>query len=321
MYIVVLGSGKSGSSAVVNYLKGRDDIEKRFPKEFRLIQDPGGIIDLYASISDGFHMNRGSEAIKKFRQLASRYGRPINAIPKGLDYATHVTDYQVKVEGYLDRITAVKYNGMPLYEASDLPYWRAFGNQKLRKIFRKRFNKKLKAGTIYLPVDKQTFLNETRGFIDSILTGFETYNPAKKILVDQAGSFWTPVYSTQFFSECRVIVVTRDPRDVYSEYTYKGNSYPGDGVELFCNWYKSVMNHRSKSEWAHERVLHIRFEEFILNHSDQVRKICDHLDIDADLNSDFDPEQSKDNVEKFRNLLSKEDQTFIENELKPFLQL
>ena len=119
MKIITLGSGATGSSAIEDYLFGRGDIQRsKIIKEFRLIQDPGGISDLHASICFGFHMNRGSAAITAFKDLCNRFGKSKSGHPKGLNYRKYVENYDQIVDSFIDRITAVSYSGLPFCEKS-----------------------------------------------------------------------------------------------------------------------------------------------------------------------------------------------------------
>lgn len=317
MYIVVLGSGKSGSSSVVNYLKGRPDIQNIFPNEFRLIQDPGGIQDLYLSIRDGFHINRASEAIKRFKLLANRYGRSRNALPRGMGYSDCIEDYYGKIDKYIQSITAIHYNGMPSYEVTNLSFSKALFS-KYSKKFARKLNRKSKFGTIYLPVNIENFLLETSNFLDQLLiNGSDT--GTKKVLLDQAGTFWAPKSSTRFLRKSKIIVVSRDPRDIYSEQKYKGSAYPDGDVNLFCTWYETVMQHKQSEEWADPDVLHIKFEDFIKDHEKQSEILCSHLELSQSVKSNFDPELSLKNIAKYKKILTKDEEKIICTRLKTFL--
>ena len=46
---------------------------------------------------------------------------------------------------------------------------------------------------------------------------FQSNAEGRPILLDQGGSGWNPIESTKYFSNCRIVLVTRDPRDQYVE--------------------------------------------------------------------------------------------------------
>ena len=53
--VIVLGSGNSGAGGVRDYLMSRDDFQSPFiDQEFRIINDPDGINDLYVNLYKNF---------------------------------------------------------------------------------------------------------------------------------------------------------------------------------------------------------------------------------------------------------------------------
>ena len=84
--VIVVGSGNSGSGAIFDYLKGRPDFISPLSQEFRLIQDPGGIMDLHSALIHGFHVNRASAAIENFIDLCERCGREKTKFQVWLDH-------------------------------------------------------------------------------------------------------------------------------------------------------------------------------------------------------------------------------------------
>ena len=50
--VIVLGSGNSGAGAIKDYLMSRDDFQSPLgDQEFRIINDPDGINDLYINFT------------------------------------------------------------------------------------------------------------------------------------------------------------------------------------------------------------------------------------------------------------------------------
>ena len=64
---IVIGSGNSGAGGIHDYLLSRDDTQSPFNgSEFRLINDPNGLSDLFSSIYHNFSINKSAEAILSF---------------------------------------------------------------------------------------------------------------------------------------------------------------------------------------------------------------------------------------------------------------
>ena len=88
------------------------------------------------------------------------------------------------------------------------------------------------------------------------------------ILLDQGGSGWNPVESTKYYSNCKIVIVTRDPRDQFAEIkAYK----EGGSVNGFIDWYNEMQ--RRHKFIKNDNILFIKFEDFIKdNKSNKVTK-------------------------------------------------
>ena len=63
MYVVTVGSGNSGGGAIHDYLSHREDfISPFYGHEFRLINDPDGIDNLYNNLFNNFSINNSAIA-------------------------------------------------------------------------------------------------------------------------------------------------------------------------------------------------------------------------------------------------------------------
>jgi len=324
MKFIIMGSGESGSGAIFDYLKSRSDIIDPLNKEFRLVQDPGGLVDLHSSIVFGFHVNRASNAIKRFRKLSEQCGRSNKGIIRrrvtyeyGLNYARSIENYFNKVDTFIERITHVSYNGMPSCERLDLNKLETIKyDYKLRKA--NKNNVKPEVGSMVLPVQEEKFLKETEIFLNELFS-VNAKSQNKHVIIDQGGSLWAPVSTTKYYGERKVVVVTRDPRDIFSEFQYYGQAYPGSDVEIFCNWYAGAFSNINKTEWDNDIVMHIRFEDFIRNFDVEVKKVNSHLDLPENVSYNFNPDKSKKNIGKFKKVLRTEDVNYIERKLQKYL--
>ena len=318
--VIVMGSGNSGSGAVYDYLALRPDFYSPLHQEFRLVQDPGGIMDIHAALVFGFHVNRASAAVENFIDLCHRCGREKSKWQLGLSYAKRLTEYDLNVKHFVNAITAVEYNGMSFSESSKLSWWETFlYREKLKRA--KKKGSKILYGTTRLPVTEEFFLKEAEKFLNAIFD-INHIDPEKRlsIALDHGGSFWKPASSIRYYGKnCRAIVVSRDPRGVFSSFKTKGRAYPGQGVELFCKWYKNMMSHVDYTEWENDHVMHIQFENFVKNFEEEKIKLDNFLEIPSDVQSAMNVSQSAFNSDKFRNRLKSEEMEIIERELKEYL--
>lgn len=314
--IVVLGSGYSGSSAVVDYLVGRGDVfDPLAGEEFRLVQDPGGLMDLHHSVGCGFSFNTASRAVHDFKTLARHFSRSPRALPPGLGYSKLINDYQSIINSYLDEIAEVEYFGLPAVEMARLSAISAFFMRVLRKLHRLSGGKP-SLGRIYLPVQEESFLNSTQKLLDRLLAAKEPSGSA--VIVNQGGSFWAPLSSTQYYADRHVVVVTRNPQDIFCEMISRGYAYPGRDVELFCRWYKNVISRISLEEWSSEYVTHIRFEEFVQDYPKQSEYLAARIGLEEGVVSSYDVTRSRANVGRYKTILTEREQQVITSSFKGF---
>ena len=70
---IVLGSGNSGAGAIHDYLSSREDCIAPFKgAEFRFVNDPNGIDDLYNNLYENFSINKSSNSIYEFQCTIAR---------------------------------------------------------------------------------------------------------------------------------------------------------------------------------------------------------------------------------------------------------
>jgi hypothetical protein len=138
----------------------------------------------------------------------------------------------------------------------------------------------------------------------------------------------------------RQIVVTRDPRDVYVSGLNSHNvndedksllAFDNDGLskaflatddlDVFVQRYR-LYQEQVFSGFCSD-VLHVKFEQLILEHKSQTKKILDFLNIDAErhkrANTKFVPAQSAKNVGLWRDFGRTDEIRFIESKLSEFL--
>jgi len=307
--IIVVGSGYSGSSAIVDYLVGRGDVyDPLAGQEFRLVQDPGGLVDLHHSVGSGFSFNSASRAVHDFESLARSFSRSPRALPPGLGYSELINDYHAIISSYLGEIVDVAYHGLPAVEMAKLSAFSAFLMRILRKLYQLRGGKP-SVGRFYLPVQEDRFLESTRKLLDRLLASNEA--SVNAVVVNQGGSFWKPLSSTQYYTNRHVVVVTRNPADIFCEMTSRGYAYPGRDVNLFCQWYQNIISRVSKVEWDSDLVTHVCFERFVLDYHAQSERLATRIGLDSAVLSSYDPGKSQKNIDKYKSVLTKEERQVL----------
>jgi hypothetical protein len=131
------------------------------------------------------------------------------------------------------------------------------------------------------PIDYSVFLS----------TALEEYfkdDPAK-VLIHKSRTFYSQIgKESEMFPESKSIIMIRDPRAIFSSQRKSVDSRTGeimnDDVINFCVSYKRViskLNHLIKSKKARDRVLPIKYENLVSEHSfhQELTKITDFLNV------------------------------------------
>ena len=303
-FVITLGTFYSGSGAVYDFLSGRNDSHAPLPgKEYILPQVPYGIMSLHASCGFFFSHPSAHLSIVKFKKIAYMLGRKHTKYNPGMGYADKVNTYYKLIDSYVDSlvVSSLAYNS----------HWEWFTSPFFKRIYsRLKIINKGYAQDQYLPTIGVDFIEKTR---ELHLKMFGVHDK-KYILLNQAGSGWNPVNSTDYFPDRKVILVVRDPRDQYCELKKYKNAR---SVSEYIDWYKEMMLRIESVDSDFIKI--VRFEEFVERYSVVSDEVCDFLCIDKGLYSNYDPVASSKNIGKYKEFLDKDELRIIERHLKKYL--
>jgi len=313
--LIVLGSGNSGAGAIRDYLMSRGDFQSPFGKqEFRIVNDPDGLNDLYLNLYENFSINNAANAVYNFFLFINNcYNSRLNK--KRNIYNKKIISLTKK---YISKIIKVEYNGAPRF------YLDKINNVKKMNFYFSRFVLKKKAKEIKLlkmiiPISKKKFLKYTQSYIFDIFKLTKNFNSKKNIVVEQGGNFWKPITSTIFYGNKRkVIVVSRDPRAIFSSMKRRNSlSYPGNDIKIFVKWYKNIMTNVDKKQ--HGEVIKIKFEKFFENFNNESRKLCRLLKIKNNISHSFNLDNTLKNLYKYKKYLSSKEIDYINKNLSEYI--
>ena len=111
--IIIAGPGNSGSGAILDFLKDRDDVFLPFEnQEFRLVNDPDGIRDLEHNLYYNFSINSASNSMYAFKKFCKHLeSKKKNHYPSKFHHLC---------QEYLKNITQLEYNGLPNFSKSKI---------------------------------------------------------------------------------------------------------------------------------------------------------------------------------------------------------
>lgn len=276
-YILVLGYGWSGSSAVVDYLREFDDLFEP-EKEFRLIKDPRGLIDLRHELIDRYDVLNSDIAIREFKWFASMCYQCHSKFKNGLDYADVFGDKYIEyTDEFVNSLSTFKYNST---------WWYLQWRFSFPKLLLYKMKTKLKqSDTMYfINCSGEYFDQKVKEYINNLFSIATSNKNISSVILDQAIPVSLTSEAKHYFDSYKIIVVDRDPRDIYVD-LIKGRNLIGQELALshdvskYIKWHNSLRTYKEKFD---ENVIQISFEDFVLNHDETSRKICDFLKIEID---------------------------------------
>lgn len=321
----------TGSSAVTDYVSEFDNVFSFTDEEFRFIQDPDGISDLEFNLVECFNRHNSGHALKRYKRLVDFY----NGNVFGKKYRSFFGDQWKKVSyKYINSLTDFTFPGWWQYDLYDRGNWFYFRKRILNKILHETIWKKKPERTLNTMrkeityashPSEEKFLNCTRDYIESLFR-FVTPSKYNTVMVDQ---LLPPMnlqrYLRYFKNNIKVVVVDRDPRDLFvlEKYVWKDGIIPND-VEIFCKWYHYTRNHRKKESMNTSEVKFIHFEDLIYKYDSETASLRKWLNLDEKdhkyQKKFFDPDKSINNTHVWnRYPQSKEEIRYISQKLPEYL--
>lgn len=272
MLIATCGYGKVGASAVLDYLRGYDDVQI-IPFEFNLIHMADGLSDLKYYLTQSKERVACNAAIKRFEKvcLHSTFGYKLKGMI-GKEYDTIVNDY-------LRDIIQVSWKGRSSYDPVDLsdrstvyPVW--FLQQGLSFVL-KRIHKSLHfpryRERYFSLLSEEEFDALTKQFLKRLLAA-AGIDLNKTVVLDMLFSATNPTAGSEFFDDVKIIVVDRDPRDNYIETKRKDARcafLPHDNAEDFAVYYQKTRVNTNRDE----NVLFLQFEDMTYRYEETTERL------------------------------------------------
>ena len=330
--VIPTGYMGSGSSAITDLLKEvKGYYNKNGNFEYIFMHCPNGVFDLEYKLLWGNNALRSDEAIYMFRKTMNTLY--LNKHYWFTDYSNKISSrFMEYVDKYIDDLTDSELPDSYWY-FHEMPSTKIFIHKIIRKLlsiitFNKILlcNKKNFIGMRISYPDEEFFYTRTKCFLKEVFVdlGILDHN----IVLDQ---FLLPhnlyKYSHYFDSNCKVIVVDRDPRDVFLLNKYYWHSlgvsvpYPIE-VKAFCEHYLKMRNKEIMIE--NENILRLHFEDLVYDYEKTKKYIFRFLAIqDFDhLNvlKYFNPSKSINNTQVFRrDTRFKKEAYYIEKKLEEYI--
>ena len=287
-YISVSGFSASGSSAVVDLLKEFSGVYE-CNAEIRLIQDPYGIRQLERNLVDDWNYLTSSAALNDYLWLANKCSRsgggrfPLSRA--GLSYSkTICKDFMKITNEYVQKLSRYSYHGDYYYLKFKKPYIKyvfdrcLLGFDMLLKgklHLSSSIGKKLYFST----PTREEFEAATKAYFDALFADHFDENGNGCVILDQAISVSDPDAIDRYFRNGKMIIVDRDPRDMYVDDIVNWGGGFSDDVASAKMGEQYVLKHKAmhRSICESDKVLYLRFEDVVCDYENSVRRICDFL--------------------------------------------
>ena len=297
--IIASGYGWSGSSACTDLLKEFDGMDG-INNEFRIIKDPNGLIDLESALIDNWEFIRHDVAIRDFLSYCDVLSRGANFFSKnGKGFSEKLSvDFKFLCEEYILSLMDLKYKGNTFVHRYNL--------SRLHSIIM-RIKSKLKIDNynnmnLSRP-SRDKFIKETRKLVNDLFLTYAHKNQLHTIVLHQAISPSNIKKSLKYCDNVKLILVDRDPRDIYMDMVELKvllgvDLSSNESAENYILWHK-LLREKNANNANNVNVLNIKFEDLIMDYNNQVSKIVDFCGIKSNHSRNkqlFDPEVSRKNI-------------------------
>ena len=283
-FVIVSGYIGSGSSAIVDYIK---EFENTYEceAEIRTIRDPYGICQMEQALVDHWELINSSAAITDFLNLCNicsrKGGGKFPLARAGLRYSETVSkDFMKITQRYIDKLVDYEYCQDYYYGKFKKPYLKyaidrcrfgaeVYSNGKIRLA-----NRNIKC--YFSKPTAEQFCAATQEYFQ------ELYEPRVDdggfIILDQAVSPNNTQVIHKYFKKAKMIVVDRDPRDMYIDEILHREMLDDDLSSCEAGIRYAVRQKALRSNAVDDAdVLYVNFEDMIMNYEETGKRIMDFL--------------------------------------------
>ena len=327
------GYHATGGSVIRDILKEYQEIFV-FPTEFRILIEHKGLLDLENTIFNNGGCENIDLAIKDFLWLCSNLARKTTKFTrKGFDFDHYTNNkFSESIRLFIDQISDYKY--MMNWHYYD--FQKSYIRSQIERYAARLFGNSLFEKEAYMcNIDYEQFQKCAKNLLINILDNSISASKSKNRIfalhnVLNPLSINSIEKVKKYFDDFLIIIVDRDPRDVFMDfpenrYLPKGKSTL-EQAKLFTKFYlnnnfacskvllqaklftKFYLNLRKNQKIIASRndVLLLKFEDMIYLYDSQIKKINNFIGSSKrslSLNKKFfDPNKSKKNIGKFNDI-------------------
>lgn len=327
--ITCTGYFGTGSSAVTDFVTEFDTVKSMGDYEFRFLHDPDGVADLQYHLVEHHNRHNSGHAVKRFKRLVDFHAG--NRLVKRYEAFFH-GQWKTLSYQYIDSLTDFSFKGWWQYDLLDRGVGYYYRKLLMNKLYKLTIGRHTEHVLNVLPKEityashptREEFTAKTKAYLSALMQAANPEN-APMLMVDQLlppSEVWRFL---PYFDDIRLVVVERDPRDIYTQQKFSERSaiVPTDTPEIFCKWYRYTRAHRKTEAYDPERVLLIQFEDLIYRYEETAHKLCEFLGLreedHAHKKEKFAPAKSIKNTRQWERYDIDADIAYIEKELAEYI--
>ena len=323
MVVSVSGFGYTGSGAVKDYLHEYTNI-KISKAEFGFLCASDGLATLANHVMHPTNRTGVTYAISRYEQLTKRYESTFCKT-----YSVNKKQYRETVDEFINSITTVCWEDF--YHLTTGFFSNIIINELLSKRVVPHIEFVLKKQIRLFPMKKVRlsgpsgcFYEAAKKHVSKLLDLMKLGN-SEYVVLDQAFSANNPQVCFPFFDNSKVIIVDRDPRDLYV-FSHEmlagfGHFMPISNVIDFVNYYKCIRENQPYL-LPDDNILLLRFEDLVYRYESTTERIRAFLGLPENKNrfAFFNPDVSIGNTQVYKRFAKyHEDVEYIEEQLGDYL--
>lgn len=314
----------TGSSALTDLITEYDVVESLGDYEFSFAYTTDGLSDLEYHLTEFVDRHTSGAALKRFERL-SKFN---NGVWFNKRYAPFFGNkYWDLTKKYIDTLVDFKLKGYLSRDALDRGVLFYYYQNIVTKFFNLigiKVNLLPKEFVYHSHPSKDKFLAETRKYTHALMDAANKNN-SEYLMIDQLLPPSNIERCLRYFSDdVFVIVVDRDPRDVYlsNKYVWKeANIVPLD-PETFCRWF-TYTHEGNNDNNANNRILKLNFEDLIYNYVETKKRIEAFVGLSEKRHkepfSKLNPRRSVVNTQQWLKYGNEDEIKYIEEHLMQYL--
>ena len=322
--IACVGFHATGAGVIDDFFREFDNVAQgSYEAESRYLQDLDGISDLEFHLVECPNRLKSPAVIERFLRYAYDSRRMYEKV-YGPSWMTLCYDY-------IKSITKFQYEG---YDINAIVSRHPFARIKL--FMCKAFNKlkppkyRYPSWHNYFPgtqlfhasIEHDEFIDKTQFFVEKLCEQIPHNDKTEFFLIDQmiAGNY--PERYLRYVKDLKVIVVDRDPRDLYIHMILHNDQKLPHDVSQFCVVYKDIRKRMGSID--KDKVMYINFEDMIYSYELKTEEVRRFVGISKSHHinprSHFDPNKSINGTRLWLKYPSYANEIhFIEKELPEYL--